>query len=97
MAGDFSIGRNKLPGLGKVIEETAELNVVLGKLIATNGNFDYWGRNLRQDLLDEIADVAAALKFFTILNTTVYEANNIQDRINDKIAQYQEWYEDDIG
>ena len=36
-SGDFAIGGEVWPGLGKLVEEMGELGTVLGKLIATRG------------------------------------------------------------
>lgn len=68
-AGDYSLGSDKWAGLSKLIEEMGEVQQVAGKLIATNGEPDHWdGSDLRQRLTGELADLAAAIIFFTEAN-----------------------------
>lgn len=88
----FEIGGTMWPGLGKVVEETGELNTVLGKLIATQGNPSYWGgRDLVKELEDEMADTMAAIHFLMDHNSLLSQ-QKIFDRCNAKYKQFVEWH-----
>lgn len=82
--------------MGKIQEETGELNLVLGKLVATQGEWEYpWPekdgtfRDLRREAEDEIADVIASCIFFAERNglSQAY----IQDRAEGKLLKYDKW------
>ena len=91
MSGDYSIGSGKWPGTSKLIEEMGELAQVLGKLIANNGETKHWdGTNLRERLIEEIADVDAALNFFR-QNFSTAERVRIIERSSVKLQQFWEW------
>lgn len=88
----FEIGGTMWPGLGKVVEETGELNTVLGKLMATGGKVDYFdGRDLKTELEEEMADVMAAIHFLMEYNPTLSQ-QKIFDRCNAKYKQFVEWH-----
>lgn len=89
-------------GIFKLIEETAELTQVLGKLCvvpegphwdeqANNVNCEPAQKPLRERLTDEIADVYAALDYLVAQNTTPEERYSIAVRRCTKLARYQEW------
>lgn len=90
-AGDYSIGSQKWPGLSKLIEEMGEVQQLLGKLIATNGEPAHWdGSNLIVRLQEELADLAAAMIFFLSrnkLDTPLYSA-----RVLKKVEQFKQWH-----
>lgn len=91
-AGDFSIGSGRWPGTSKLIEETGELQQVLGKLIAVNGDAEHhWSGNLREKLIDELGDVMAALSLFSKLNMTNEERELIDKRASQKLALFERW------
>lgn len=69
----YGIGSSHWPGVGKVMEETSELNVVLGKLIGSGGARNHWSGDLVQMMLDEIADVYASLDFLVENNLHLNE------------------------
>ena len=87
-SGPFSIGSIIWPGASKVIEEAGELIQVLGKLIGTHGAIEHYdGTRLDHRLVEEVADLHAALKFFI-------ETNNltVRDRANRKLALFRKWH-----
>lgn len=92
MVGDYSIGSGKWPGTSKLIEEMGELAQVLGKLLGNNGEAEHWdGSNLRDRLVEELADVEAALMFFRGENMTFDESVSVRHRANAKLKQFLEW------
>lgn len=92
-SGDFSIGSNVWPGTSKLIEEMGELQQVLGKLLGTAGEVNHWdGTNLRERLIEEIADLRAALIFFTTVNLTANDSNDLEARVCDKLVKFHEWH-----
>lgn len=95
MSGDFSIGSTVWPGTAKLLEEMGELQQVFGKLIATHGKTDHWdGTDLRQRMLEEAADVSAALAFFMSYNMTEEEMTVITVRAKHKLELFQQWQRD---
>ena len=91
-SGDFSIGSDVWPGTSKLIEEMGELQQVLGKLMGTAGQAKHWdGSDLRQRLIEEIADVTAALEFFTVHNLRTADNDVLNTRIREKYARFCEW------
>ncbi len=92
-SGDFSIGSQVWPGASKLIEEMGELQQVLGKLIAVAGSTEHWDGNLRSRLVEECADAAAALDFFTERNFSGEELRATHRRFEAKLALFREWDE----
>lgn len=90
-SGDFSIGSTVWPGTSKLLEEQGELIQVLGKLIATGGDTKHWSGDLRKMLVEEIADVSAALVFFQTHNLTADEVYAVAVRINEKVSLFKKW------
>lgn len=91
-SGDFSIGGKVWPGTSKVIEEMGELGQVLGKLVGSHGETAHYdGTNLRERLVEEIADLRAALSFFEEFNLTPEERDRIPERIEKKIRLFVKW------
>lgn len=66
--GPYGIGSDHWPGLGKLVEEMAELGGELGKLIGSGGDRYHWTGDLAVRIRGEIADVLAALDFFQEAN-----------------------------
>ena len=92
-AGPYSIGSALWPGTSKLIEELGELQQVLGKLIAVHGDAEsHWSGNLRLKLVDELADVVAAARFFTSENMTADEVKLIAERVEHKLATFRGWH-----
>lgn len=90
--GDFSIGSDVWPGTSKLIEETGELQQILGKLIASHGDPAHWSGDLRAKLVEEIGDVRAALEFFIETNMLADEALAIGERENQKFVLFHKWH-----
>lgn len=92
-SGDFSIGSKVWPGTSKLIEEMGELQQVLGKLIATAGDTKHWNvTNLRENLIEEIADVKAALNFFQLKNLSNASVEAIDQRAEEKLQLFRRWH-----
>jgi hypothetical protein len=91
-SGDFSIGSAVWPGVSKVIEEMGELQQVLGKLIAVAGDTKHWDGDLRQRLIDEVADLSAALVFFNTENFTPDEVRRVTEGAEGKLALFRQWH-----
>jgi len=92
-AGDYSIGSGKLPGLAKLAEECGEVIQVIGKIIAADGAVAHWdGSNLMTRLEDEIADVLAAMKFFSTANSV--DIQRMDYRTLEKLALFQRWHQE---
>lgn len=90
-AGPYSIGSDHWPGLSKLVEEMGELQQVLGKLIATNGDTTHWdGTDLRERLVDEMGDVLAAVAFFAEFNGL--PEDDIAARANQKVDLFEAWH-----
>lgn len=103
--GEFSIGGDLWPGLSKLIEENGELSELLpeaaltktlallqktsGKLIGSEGRTDHWSGDLRRMLHEEIADVLAALNFFTTRNGL--DKDLIHERAEAKLNTFARW------
>lgn len=91
-SGDFSIGSAVWPGTSKLIEEQGELIQVLGKLMATGGDTKHWSGDLRKMLIEELADVAAAIVFFQRQNFTPEEILSVTVRVEQKLALFKMWH-----
>jgi NTP pyrophosphatase (non-canonical NTP hydrolase) len=94
--GPFSIGSPVWPGASRVLEEGGELMQVLGKLIGAGGETDHWdGTDLRERLTEEIADLGAALVFFTTYNGI--SADAIEARTERKLEKYTRWHAEGLA
>ena len=91
-SGDFSIGSKVWPGTSKLIEEMGELQQVLGKLIASHGDPAHWSGDLRAKLVEEIADVRAAMSFFCELNVSRETFRDIDRRTKEKWELFLKWH-----
>ena len=94
-SGDFSIGGDVWAGSSKLIEEMGELQQVLGKLIGSHGETAHYdGTELRQRLLEEIADLTAAINFFEETNLTFDEEIAIANRRISKLHMFRKWHKE---
>lgn len=94
--GPYSIGSTVWPGLGKVVEETGELQQVLGKLVASGGATLHWdGTDLRDRLVAEVADVLAALEFLVRANDL--PAAGLDAQAREKLSRFLEWHARALG
>lgn len=91
MKGDFGIGSRVWPGIGKVMEEAAEVTQVCAKLIATGGDPIYFDQtNLKTALENEVGDLLAALEF--IQRHCNLDTNNIDLQQEKKLDGYEQWH-----
>lgn len=92
MSGDFSIGSNTWPGLGKLIEEAGEMLQVAGKLISSRGVTEHWdgGAPLDKRLEEELADLRSAARF--VIEYNGLDADGIAARSARKSGQYEDWH-----
>jgi hypothetical protein len=91
-----SMTRTLWKGIFKLLEEMGELTTVLGKLgvVPEGRHWDerYQEKTLRARLMDEMADVQAALIYFGEANDfTKEETAYVHKRANAKIERYQSW------
>jgi NTP pyrophosphatase (non-canonical NTP hydrolase) len=92
-AGPYSIGSQHWPGTSKLLEEMGELQQVLGKLLGTGGEVQHWdGSNLRTRLIEELADVKAAIEFFQGKNFTAKEDDLIDKFQANKSQTFERWH-----
>lgn len=95
----FAIGSDVWPGLSKLAEECGEVVQVVGKLMATGGAAEHWdGTNLHNRLLDELADLCAAIGFVIDWNfggdVTPERYRAYVDRLNYKRGLFEQWHLD---
>lgn len=92
--GSFSIGSRVWPGVSKLIEESGELQQVLGKLIAMHGAFNHWdGSDLAVRLVEEMGDVLAAIAFVS-LALSEEERLALETRRWSKFALFCKWHKE---
>lgn len=90
-AGPFAIGSDVWPGAAKAVEEASELVQVLGKLIASGGRVEHWdGSDLRERLVEELADIRAAARLLIELNDLPEDA--IAGRERTKLERFRAWH-----
>ncbi len=91
----FAFGDKEWPGLAKLNEESGELIQVIGKLMMTHGERAHWeGTDLRRRLIEEMADLAAAIGFVTAHVLTSQEGQVLTARMMEKRAMFEEWHEE---
>lgn len=91
----FAFGDKEWPGLAKLNEESGELVQVIGKLMMTHGEAEHWdGSDLRVRLVEEMADVAAAVSFVEVFALTAEERAVLDARRIEKFALFARWHED---
>lgn len=93
--GSFSIGQRMWPGVAKLIEETGEVQQVLGKLIAIGGLTEHWSGDLKVLLEEELGDLLAAVDFVMNHNSSI-DSSAIIDRAIMKGRLYREWHKDGL-
>lgn len=83
----------KWPGVAKMLEEMGELAQPLGKLVMVRGkDKKHWSGPLRPSIVEESADVMAAVMFLAEENFTTEEMAVFIERRSAKLAQYKEWH-----
>lgn len=89
--GPFGFGSGIYPGASKLIEEMGEVAQLLGKLIQTDGGADHWdGTDLHQRLHEELADLGAAMRFFTLHGD--FNLVKISECSDLKLARFEQWH-----
>jgi NTP pyrophosphatase (non-canonical NTP hydrolase) len=91
----FAIGDREWAGTSKLVEEMGELQQVLGKLMGSRGLRRHWSGDLREKLIEEMADLIAAIEFFGEKNMTPEELEQICDRAEQKMGVFREWHGED--
>jgi NTP pyrophosphatase (non-canonical NTP hydrolase) len=94
--GEFSIGSKVWTGTSKLIEELGELQQVLGKLIGSHGEIAHYdGSDLEVRLVEEIADVQAAIAFFVRHNLDTNGARvTMLGRTAEKLERFEQWHKE---
>lgn len=88
----FAIGDKEWAGLSKLAEEAGEVLQVIGKLMATHGDrLHYDGSDLRVRLLEEIADLSAAVQFVAGEFSRA-ERSAMNERVVQKLQLFQRWH-----
>lgn len=90
----FAIDGELFPGTAKVAEEAGEFLQIFGKLLATGGKRHHWdGQDLQDRLLEELADLSAALDFTVRHGAEIGWLNlmKFDERREYKIQLFEEW------
>jgi NTP pyrophosphatase (non-canonical NTP hydrolase) len=90
----FAFGDKQWPGLAKLNEECGEVIQVIGKLMMTHGNRAHWSGDLRPMLIEELADLEAAITFFNVHNFELDERAAFTRRLRAKMDKFEEWHDD---
>lgn len=95
MSPGYTTASETWPGLGKCVEECAELSVVLGKIITNHGRPVYYdGRELMDEAHEEVADVLASVIYFIKEND--FDREFILRRMEDKLDKFYSWKQDNL-
>lgn len=97
MTGCFAFGDDLWPGVAKLNEECGEVVVEIGKLMMTHGDPDHWSGDLRERLLNEVADVEAAIVFYLRFNMTDEERRCFRKRVSDKFTKFVTWRDEELA
>lgn len=86
------------PGLAKIVEESGELNQVLGKIIANGGLPSYKWENIPLDekMIEELGDVLGAI-FFMIEHCPYISEDRVIERADMKYRLFNEWRNNSDG
>lgn len=91
----FAFGDKQWPGLAKLNEESGELVQVIGKLMMTHGEAKHWdGSDLRERLIEEMADGGAASLFVEYYALTAMERARLEARRSEKYALFEKWHKE---
>lgn len=96
MTKPYCIGSDEWNGASKVMEEMNELGEVFAKLIGSEGNYNHWTGDLREKLVEEIADVQAAIEFFLNKDTNLThdQKRRLINRKEMKFRTFLRWDEE---
>ena len=88
----FKMGSDRWPGISKLAEESGEVIQVIGKLMALDGdNTIHWdGTDLTERLIEEIADLRAAITFVERHNPQL-DVVAIDERATMKLKRFEQW------
>jgi NTP pyrophosphatase (non-canonical NTP hydrolase) len=90
----FGFGEtHKWPGIAKLCEEAGEVVQIIGNLMMIRGATNHWSGDLREKLIEEIADVTAAAVFVTNECFTEEERTAIYTRRAAKLTKFYSWHE----
>lgn len=93
---NFAFGDEQWPGLAKIVEEFGETSAEIGKLMMTHGDPQHWTGDVRERVLNEIADSEAAIVFFMRHNPTDEERRAMVRRITEKVNRFEGWREEQM-
>lgn len=104
----FAFSDKEWPGVAKLIEECGELAEVLGptlllsaigkltqtqgKLVMIDGGTDHWSGDLRKAMVEELADVEAAIDFVKAHCLKKKEVGTIARRRAMKLKKFERWH-----
>lgn len=104
----FAFSDKDWPGIAKLVEECGELAEVLplvillsatgrltqsqGKLMMIQGGTDHWSGDLRKAMIEEMADVKAAIEFVAEHNLSKRERKTITTRVQKKLQRFDKWH-----
>lgn len=92
----FAFGDAEWPGLAKVNEEAGEVIQVIGKLMMVHGRSKHWSGDLRQMLVEELADLMAAIDF-VVDHLDGPEAMYFCDRRIKKSDLFEQYHRENSG
>lgn len=91
----YAIGSNHWPGLSKLIEEAGEVLQVAGEIQGLGTSHEspnrHWdGSELRERLIEELADLTAAIIF--VRHHCKLDAEQWRQRTEEKLKLFNEWH-----
>lgn len=90
----YAFSDKQWPGVAKLNEECGELIQEIGKLMMIDGTTDHWSGDLRERLINEMGDVAAALIFVRDHCLTKKERQILAQRADEKVEKFEAWHQD---
>ncbi|MDR7061986.1 MULTISPECIES: hypothetical protein [unclassified Sphingopyxis] len=89
----FAFGDKVWPGIAKVTEEFGEALQVIGRIVMMGGKTVHWsGADLRNDLIEELADAKASIEFIEMKVFTEAERTRFNLRKESKVHQFLTWH-----
>lgn len=94
-AGPYAIGSDHCPGLSKLAEEAGEVVQVIGKIMGAGGMVKHWdGSDLRERLIEEVADVIAASRF--VIKANSLNVDEVYARATKKLETFRRWHAEQL-
>lgn len=84
----FSVNGTVCAGLAKLVEECGEVCQVAGKIMQVGG-YAHWQGDLRAKLVEELADLEAAIVFLGEVNDL--NSPEYRERVEIKLALFRKW------